>query len=45
MVEGGEIFGGASATGDDDYVHVAGLVEIAEAGGDFLSGTLFMIKP
>src|SRR5689334_14941612 len=35
MVEGGKVFGRASAAGDDDDVYVSGLVEVADAGGDF----------
>ncbi len=35
VVEGGEIFGGASAAGDDDDIDIVVLVEVADASGDF----------
>src|ERR1700675_1603772 len=38
MVEGGKVFGGASASGHDDYVHVFRTIEILDPAADLGGG-------
>src|SRR5579864_324250 len=38
IIEGREVFGGAAAARDDNYVHIFLLVKVANAGGYFMRG-------